>query len=386
MFPHYNSLKKLFYKKGHRSRSLILRAAGVGPIWTPRQYEKLSHEGYLKNVIVYRSVSLIAKSVASVRFEAGKADPLLRRPNSYQSGAAFIESLMGFLLLSGNAYIEVVEDEEGVSDLYVLRPDRMKIIPGPNGTVRAYEYQVAGQTYQFKADAVTGEGAIIHLKTFHPLNDWYGMSPIEAAALAIDQHNSVAGHNLSLLQNGGRPTGAFILKNGENYLSAEQRESLKKDLKAFYEGPENAGRVLMMEGDFEWKEMSLTPKDLDFLSGKNVSAREIAAAFGVPPMLVGVEGDATYANFKEARYHLWEETIVPWVEFIKEELNAHLMPHFGSERITYNKDDIEALGFKREALWARVQSAPFLTPNEKRELLGFPPISGGDNIQQEEEA
>ena len=166
------------------------------------------------------------------------------------------------------------------------------------------------------------------------------------------------------------------LEDGEIF-SEEQRTRLREDLKAAYEGTGNAGRVLVLEGDFEWKEMALSPKDLDFIEGKNLSAREIAQVYGVPPMLVGVPGDATFSNYKEARYHLWEDTILPHLEMIKSELNRWLVPFFGEKLVLdYDTESIPALAPKREALWSKIEKASFLTLNEKRELVGYPPMSG----------
>jgi HK97 family phage portal protein len=136
-----------------------------------------------------------------------------------------------------------------------------------------------------------------------------------------------------------------------------------------------------MEGDFDWKEMGLSPKDLDFVEGKNISAREIAQAFGVPPMLVGVPGDATFANYREARFHLWEDTIIPLVEYITAELNLWLLPQFSENlRLAYDLDSIPALAPRREAAWAKIASADFLTINEKRQAVGYSPVSDGDRL------
>jgi HK97 family phage portal protein len=202
------------------------------------------------------------------------------------------------------------------------------------------------------------------------------MSPIEVAAHAIDQHNAVAGHNLALLQNGGRPTGALqVNPQDQDILTEEQRTRLREELQKAHEGSRNAGRIMILEGDIQWKEMGLSPKDLDFIEGKNLSAREIAQVYGVPPMLVGVPGDATFANYKEARYHLWEDTILPHMEMIKGELNHWLAPLFGENlTLDYDTDSIPALAPKREALWAKLENASFLTMNEKRELVGYPPV------------
>ena len=380
-------------KKASAIAPLLIAEGGRRPLWTPRQYEALAEEGYQKNVIVYRCVSLIARGVASVPWHAYKngvrldAHPLLtllQNPNPLQGLASFMEGLTATLLLSGNAYIEGVMGEGKPLELYLLRPDRMRIIPGTSGVPEAFEYTLHGKSVRLSVDPFSGHSAVLHIKTFNPLNDWYGMSPIEAAAHAIDQHNAVASHNLALLQNGGRPTGALQFREGQNgeNLTEEQRQRLRDDLRCAVEGSENSGRILIMEGDFEWKEMGLSPKDLDFIEGKYLSAREISQVYGVPPMLVGVPGDSTFSNYKEARYHLWEDTVLPLLEMMKGEFNKWLSPFF-EEAITfdYNTEGIPALAPKREALWGKIEKASFLTLNEKRALLGYPPIPTGDRVE-----
>ncbi len=251
------------------------------PVWTPRRYESLSDEGYRKNVIVYRAVNLIARSAASVPWRLYSNGnemlhhpllDLIHSPNPRQGGSAFIESVLAYLLLSGNSYIEMVQgSNQKPAELYPLRPDRVRVIPGQTGLPAAYEYAVNGKSRQLPVNAATGYSQILHLKLFHPLNDWYGMSPLEAAGCAIDQHNTVSAHNLALLQNGGRPSGALIVNTKEQHLQMtnDQRQSLKDDLRNLYEGEKNAGRMLVLEGDFQWKEMGLSPRDLDFIDGKN---------------------------------------------------------------------------------------------------------------------
>lgn len=361
------------------------------PVWTPRDYQQLADEGYQKNVIVYRCVNLITRGISSIpwllydhdhELERHPILDLLNIPNPNQAGSAFIESLVGHLLLSGNAYIQAIFDGNNIPrELYALRPDRMKVIPGASGLPQAYEYTIENDKRYLNCDPEQGNVAVLHFKHFHPLNDWYGMSPIEAAARSIDQHNVVAEHNLSLLQNGGRPSGALMFRPSPNGtpLTDGQREGLREDIKNIYEGSTNAGKVLVLEGDFDWKEMGLSPKDLDFIEGKNLSAREIAQAFGVPPILVGIPGDATFANYKEARYHLWEDTIVPLIESIVAELNLWLCPFFGKNlKLGYDLDSIPALALRREATWKKISEANFLTINEKRQAVGYSPIPDGD--------
>jgi HK97 family phage portal protein len=195
------------------------------PVWTPRRYESLSQEGYRKNVIVYRAVNLISRGVASVPWRLYNHEKelslhplltLLHAPGPLQGGASFMEMLASYLLLAGNSYVEAVMLPSGqVGELHALRPDRMKVIPGKSGLPQAYEYSVNGQSKILHQEGGGALAPVLHLKLFNPLNDWYGMSPLEAASCSIDQHNTVAAHNLALLQNGGRPSGALIV-GGEN--------------------------------------------------------------------------------------------------------------------------------------------------------------------------
>jgi HK97 family phage portal protein len=360
-------------------------------VWTPRRYESLTEEGYHKNVIVYRSVNLIARGAASVPWLLYQGNQeisrhplldLLDSPSPRQAGSAFIEAVLGYLLLSGNSYIEAIGTREKIPvELYPLRPDRMKILPSALGTPAGYEYTVNGHTRKLSFGGLSEKSSVLHLKLFNPLNDWYGMSPIEAAACSIDQHNTVAEHNLALLQNGGRPSGALIFRSN---LTPEQKADLVQQAKHLYEGRGNAGRIMVLEGDFEWKELGLSPKDLDFIEGKNLSAREIAQAYNVPPMLVGIPGDATFANYKEARYHLWEDTILPLLDYLTDELNLWLTPQFGKDlSLSYDIDAIPALASRREEAWGKVAQADFLTINEKRHAVGYAPIENGDVLNLE---
>jgi HK97 family phage portal protein len=181
-------------------------------------------------------------------------------------------------------------------------------------------------------------------------------------------------HNLAILQNGGRPSGCLMVKNGTENMTDEQREQLRADVQNSYAGSANAGRIMVLEGSFEWKEIGLSPKDLDFDGGKNMASREIAQAFGVPPMLLGIRGDTTFANYKEARLHLWEDTILPLAELIRLEFSNWISQRSKQQvEIMFDLDEIHALASRREIIWNRISNADFLNADEKRELLGFPP-------------
>lgn len=376
-------------QKSSRFSTLTYHPVGR-PLWTSNHFETQVTNGYCKNPIVYRCVSLLARSVSSIPILLMKEGvkvldhpvlDLLRIPNPLQSYETFMEALVSNLLLSGNSYVESVgrkDPGEAPAELYGLRPDRLQILPGEKGFPMGYEYHVGAIRHRIQADPVTGHSPIVHLRFFNPLDDWYGLSPLAVAQSAIDLHNTVIGHNVALLQNEGRPSGALIIRNARG-LTEAQRTQLRADLDRVYAGKENAGRMMILEGEFEWKEMGFSPKDLDFIEGRNFAAREIAQAFGVPPLCIGLLGDATFTNYREARAHFWEETVLPLWNLIFTRLNQWLGYLFGEPiQIICERDKIEALMLHREKIWDRANTIQCLTLNEKRELLGYAPLPNGD--------
>ena len=376
--------------KSSRTANILSLQSGGRARWTPRDYAGLAREGYLANAIVHRCVRLIAENAASCSFlvfegtQERDGHPLVQlmtRPNPRQDGAALFEMLYAHLLLAGNAYVEAVSLEDTVRELYALRPDRMKVVPGADGWAEAYEYSVNGRSVRF--DQLASQmPPILHLTFFHPLDDHYGLAPIEAAATAVDTHNAAARWNKALLDNAARPSGALVYTGAEGSLLSEQQfDRLKRELNDTYAGAVNAGRPLLLEGGLDWKAMSLSPKDMDFLEAKHTAAREIALAFGVPPMLLGIPGDNTFANYQEANRVFFRQTVLPLAQRVGTSLAQWLAPQFGDAlRVVIDADRIDALAADRSALWSRVQAADFLTLNEKREAVGYAPMPGGDGL------
>jgi HK97 family phage portal protein len=231
-----------------------------------------------------------------------------------------------------------------------------------------------GVTRRLPAEAADDRSpALLHLKLFHPLDDHCGFSPLGAAGAALDLHNAAANWNKALLDNSAIPSGALVYqpKDGGN-LSADQYERLKEELEAGYSGAVNAGRPLLLEGGLDWKSMGLSPKDMDFIEAKNGAARDIALALGVPPMLIGIPGDNTYANYQEANRAFYRLTVLPMIARTAASFSAWLSDAYDEPlRLEPDLDRIAGLSAEREALWARVGAATFLTEEEKREAVGY---------------
>jgi HK97 family phage portal protein len=369
--------------KASRVQSSVALYFAGHPVWTPRDYAALSREGFQKNAVVHRSVRLISEAAASLPLilKQGGAEhrdhailALLARPNSREGGQRFLESLYGHLMVSGNAYVEAVHVDGNPRELHSLRPDRMRVVPGPDGWPAAYDYTVGTRTIRFAQGQ--GDTPILHLTLFHPADDHYGLSPMEAAAIALDIHNAAGAWNKALLDNAARPSGALVV--GGTSLTEAQFDRLKRELETNYQGGANAGRPLLLEGGLDWKPLSMSPKDMDFVEAKAAAAREIALAFGVPPLLLGLPGDSTHANYAEANRAFYRQTIIPLVKRTAEAMVQWLQPAYGETlSLEPDLDAIEALATERESLWRRVSAAAFLSDDEKREAVGYGRVKSG---------
>jgi HK97 family phage portal protein len=357
------------------------------PVWSARNYEQFAREAYGKNVVAYQAVNKISEAISSVKLMVFRGEQELRdhplmalldQPNPMQSGPDYIQSKIGYLLLAGNGYEERVKVGQEVRELYQLRPDRMKIIPSNNGIPAAYEYSVGGRKVRFEVDQRTLDSDLRHLKLFNPIDDWYGLSPVEAGAYAIDQLNESMAWLQALLQNSARPSGALVLKDGGS-LSDDNFNRLKSQIEEQYSGSRNAGRPMLLEGGLDWKQMGLSPADMGIIEAKFSAARDVALAFGVPPLMLNIPGDNTYSNYKEARLAFWEDTVLPLLNMVLKDWNAWLAKPYGVE-IRPNVDEIPAIAEKRQQLWQMADASNDLTINERRAMKGYGPIDGGDVV------
>jgi HK97 family phage portal protein len=363
---------KIFSSKKEMKNTPFVRAyyQNIGkPVWTDRNYTHMAEESYIKNVIANRCISIVTKGASSVKFKlknkqndeivtSHKVLNLLRKPNPMLSQNDFFEAIYAHRFISGNSYIQAIFSKNSKyfepQELFILRPDRVTILAGNTNVPIGYRYKFNSVETVFKVNQLDGKSEILHIKNFHPTNDWYGLSQVEPAAYSIDQHNEASKWNQAILQNGAKPCGALIVKNdAENngFLTDDQFERLKEQLNTEFSGSENAGKPLLLEGGLDWKEISLSPKEMDFLEMKHSTARDIALSFGVPSQLIGIPGDNTYSNMYEAKLFLWEQTILPAIDSVLLSFNNWLMPMFDDNyELTYDKSETTPLSVRKEIL------------------------------------
>jgi HK97 family phage portal protein len=329
----------------------------------PRSYEAQVQAGYMDNPIAQRAVRLVAEGVASAPVLA--SDPkALTLLSATSGGQALIETVATHLLLHGNAYVEkVMTDAGALVELYALRPEMMTVDRDARGWPMGFTYRCGTKPMAMAADRV------IHIRTLHPLDDHYGLGCLGAASGAIATHNTATRWNKALLDNAARPSGALVAEGDP--LTSDQFDRLKAELAEGFQGGANAGRPMVLEGGIKWQSMAMTPADMDFIRLKENAAREIALAFGVPPMLLGLPGDATYANYREANKALWRQAILPLATKLLDAIAEGMQGHFPSLSLSIDLDQVPALSEDRERLWAQVTAADFLEADEKRSILGI---------------
>ncbi|MCM2561029.1 phage portal protein [Lutimaribacter sp. EGI FJ00015] len=354
--------------------------------WSPRDTVSLTRTGYGANPVVHRCVKMIAEAAAALplvlqdsaqRYDTHPVLGLVRRPNQAQGKAELFEALYGYLLLSGDGYVEAVAGPGPLpGELHVLRSDRVRVVPGADGWPMAYDYVVGSRKHRFD---VTGHTPpLCHIRAFHPQDDHYGLSPLQAAAQALDVHNAASRWSKALLDNAARPSGAIVFRgaDGAGGLSADQYDRLLGEMEAHHQGARNAGRPMLLEGGLDWKPMGFSPSDMEFQKTKESAAREIALAFGVPPMLLGIPGDATFANYQEANRAFYRLTVLPLATRVTAQVSEWLSGFAGELlELKPDLDQVPALAVERSELWRRVNDAAFLTDVEKRSLLGLPALS-----------
>lgn len=375
--------------------------------WGRRDYPAFASDGMMNNPIVYRSIRMIAEAVASCDWKVAAAGSdaghvgwavdqsatdleavatqvltLLRSPADDTTANDLIEAWVTSLLVSGDAFLHASYVQGRACELHLLRSDRVTVLADRSGQKTGYSYDVGSERQIYSLNDGENPSAVLHVNLCHPLNDHRGLSPLHAAAAAIDIHNSAAAWNKALLDNAARPSGALVYSAAGGSLTDDQYTRLKGELETTYQGARNAGRPLLLEGGLDWKSMGFSPRDMDFIEAKNAAAREIALALGVPPMLLGVPGDATYANYQEANRTFWRQTVLPLARRFGARVGAWVGPAFGAAvQLVPDLDELPVFASERGQRWERLSKADFISANEKRAALGFPPIEGGDAVE-----
>lgn len=367
-------------------------------------YANLIKEGYSKHAIIHACISLLSSSAAIPPlhlFRHGSAHgaeeehvedhPLLRlieRPNEWQSEAEFRELLLTHLLITGNAYVELLRSGGLVRSMGLLRPDRVAINPAASDSREddVYVYTVGDRR------RLIPQPDLIHFRLPNPRNDFYGLSPIEAATREANLDIDLTLFAKAFFENAGVPFGMLTIQGRR--ASPEEKEEIKTAWRRAFNrattGVRKAFELLLLNADeAKYQQMGGMPKDLEMLETRHQVESRICMAFRVPPIMVaarvGLEF-ATYANFEAAEKVLWRYGVAYYLTVVRDRMNLELVPEFQRSqdsglRLDYDLSAVPALAEdntdKLKVVADLVRSSGF-TSNQALTLVGLNPVEGGD--------
>lgn len=387
-----------FFKKGLPSQNITTShelarfiEAQRGTFNGTFDYSKNVAEGFLNNPIVYHCVSLIAYSIAQPRIELYLGDeevtkkpsnPLvgpynfINKPNQNQTIESFMRTAAIHYLLAGEFFAYMVDPaafKRGNGSIILIDPDKVKI--DKDG------YLIDDKTrVPFKnAD---GTSSILHFANWHPYSN-RGLSALQPAWLAINNYNEAARWNRDVLANSAKLSLVATIKSfgadKGTTLTQKQLDDLAEDLGRFATG-KNKGKPFVGSGDMMFQELGQSNKELEMLAGMDSMAKAIAMALGVDPVLID-PNSSSYNNKKQANRALFSNTILPLLKEILQAFGDWFRPLApGDWEFRPNLDDVQALSLDRTERWNSVDGKSVLTINERRALLGYGPVAGGDVI------
>lgn len=315
---------------------------------------------------------------------------LLENPNLDITGNEFLEQLACYFIITGNCFIVATGDSNRpAKELFIIPPQYVTLSPSKNGY--ADTMSISSEFFYsdtFKAREVNGRlrfynetGAEIwHIKEYNPLmgyNHLYGMSKVMPIQHEIEQYIHSSRHNLSLLVRGARPSGALV---AQTPLDQDQFMRLSEEIDRFYAGSNNAGRPILLENGIDFKEMSVTNKDMDFMELKKNVTNTIFNTLKIPLPLVSPD-HMTMSNMDAARLTLYDNAVLPLVNRIFTELTNFLMHRYTNDKnliLWYSVEEISALEPRRNDELMKQKSLGVLTINEIRSKIGYEPLEGGD--------
>lgn len=379
---------------------------GLRVEYPAKDYLILLRDGYKRNAVGRFCVDRIARSVGSVPIKVRRKRPdgtteavtnsplqrLLDNPSIYLTERELKEQAIRHLLIGGTGFLARLDPDQPLSrkvqrvtkakpaELYLLPPQHMRQV-FKGGSLAEYEYTSPEGIVRFYNDAAASNAAemsmIAELRITDPMDDLKGSSPLAASAADIDILNESKLHNLSTIKNGMRTSGilSFAKRLGD-----DARRMIRGQLENEYQGPNNSGKPLVVEGeDVKWTETGISPKDADFIQMTQESAKAMCLSLGVPPIFLGIKGDSTYSNYREANKAFWLDTVSYYVGMLCEQLTDFLCPLYGRDLVIEpDYSGVPAMQDAKVDQATSIKDLDFMSKNEKRAVLGLPAVEGWD--------
>lgn len=404
--------KKKVEVKSNLSDNYSLFLTGSGNVFLFTNYPLMEIiNNYTQVAPLNTAVSLMSDAVGQLPICLRKRDKkeiiashpildLLRFPNNtiQQTQSDLFRDMALWRLLEGDAYIIATGAvNKAPAELICVNPQQVTVTPDGKGWIRSIEYgdNMTQQSYKFIPgtnrffnDSKNGE--MFHIRGFNPQyspTNLTGMSEIVSVYYEANQYLAAGSHNLGLLKNGARPSGALVLTSKDGnpiFMNEESFARLKSEIESSYSGSFNAGKPLLLEGGLDWKEMSINPKEGDWINMQKYAEQQIYKKLGFPIALVSTEA-STYNNMQEARLEFYENRVLPFAEKILDHFNKFLLPRFGvdfakNHELTVDVDQINVFNLRKTLRRDTIEKSTTMTLNEKRRMLGDPDVEGGNRV------
>jgi len=376
----FNAVKKQgFSLQGFTSFALAAPLMGVR-----RQLDSYEHW-------VYSAVNAISDEVSSIEFKLfrlknGEMETvlehdvldLIHRVNPFDTKTSFTKLLQTYKELAGEAFIflETGSDSPNAQpqEMWLLRPDLVTVVPDENGFVKGYLFNGGRDSVAFDIKE------IIHYKYPNPIDIHRGYSPIRAGAVSVDTFKFASEWNRNFFFNSARPDAVVQMPDG---MSEEQITRIKREWEAKHKGTDRTSRTAFLEEGVEYKAISMSQKDMDFLKQKEVTRNEILGIYRVPKSRVGVTDGVNRANAEAATFLFSSKTIKPKMQELVDIYNEFLLPLFGDDLIFTFVDPTPE---NRELTLKEYTAGHnrWLTTNEIRTAEGLEPVDNGDVIVPQE--
>jgi HK97 family phage portal protein len=296
---------------------------------------------------------------------------LLAKPNPMMSGSQLFEITSIYLSLLGQCYWYKARDARGqVNELWLMRPDLTSIVPNNDGSIAYYKFLLGGKETRYAAEDV------IHFKEPDPLSDYYGYGAVQAVMETIRADVYAKKWNTRFFYNSARPDAILTT---EQKIGKADREEIREKWVQKYGGWDNAHRVAVLSHGLDYKQISVSQRDMDFANMRIANRDDILMALQVPKTVIGVTDDVNRANADAGIYVFLSETIKPKMDKITDFLNMKLVEEFGDDLLLYDIDPTPADNAARDDHYIKAHNK-WLTTNEIRIEEGYDPIDGGDYI------
>lgn len=337
---------------------------------------------------VYACVAAISESVASLpldvylRTENGREkakdhplyDLLQHAPNDYQTALEFREMMQRHVLLRGNAYARISFDNLGrVVSLNPIHPDGVSVLKASSGSLVYEVTDDAGRVSRLSAEEV------LHLR-YHSDDGILGRSPIAVARDTIGLALAEQQHGANSFNNGTKLSGVL---QTDQALTQQQLESVSRQWNARYAGTDNAAKTAILPNGLEFKPVSMTLEDAEWIEARRLSVEEVARLFRVPPVLIGDLREANYSNAVElGRYfvtHTLRRHLIAWEQALDRSVIA-------DRTRFYCEHNVEGLlrgdSLNRAQFYQIAISSGWMTPDEVREKENLPKMDSNNATAQ----